>query len=118
MKFHEMPYQRPDPEVLKSRLTALTERLKTSDSYEAAKTVFLEMETLQKHIETMQTLSSIRHSIDTRDEFYDGEEKFWNAAGPELVQGLGEKVIMNAESQLVIRRVADLIFAKGDVSNG
>ena len=84
MKFHEMPYQRPDPEVLKSRLTALTERLKKADSYEAAKAVFLEMETLQKHIETMQTLSSIRHSIDTRDAFYDGEEKFWNEAGPEL----------------------------------
>ena len=84
MKFHEMPYQRPDPGVLKSQLTALTERLKESDSYEAAKTVFLEMETLQKHIETMQTLSSIRHSIDTRDAFYDGEEKFWNEAGPEL----------------------------------
>ena len=84
MKFHEMPYQRPDPEVLKSRLTALTERLKKADSYEAAKAVFLEMETLQKHIETMQTLSSIRHSIDIRDAFYDGEEKFWNEAGPEL----------------------------------
>ena len=84
MKFHEMPYQRPDPGVLKSRLTALTERLKKADSYEAAKAVFLEMETLQKHIETMQTLSSIRHSIDTRDAFYDGEEKFWNEAGPEL----------------------------------
>ena len=84
MKFHEMPYQRPDPEVLKSQLTALTERLKKADSYEAAKAVFLEMETLQKHIETMQTLSSIRHSIDTRDAFYDGEEKFWNEAGPEL----------------------------------
>lgn len=30
------------------------------------------------------TLASVRHTIDTRDEFYDAEETFWNAATPEL----------------------------------
>ena len=49
MKFHEMPYQRPDPKVLKSRLTALTERLKKADSYEAAKAVFGDGNTAKAH---------------------------------------------------------------------
>ncbi|MCD7754156.1 MAG: M3 family oligoendopeptidase, partial [Clostridiales bacterium] len=84
MKFSEMPYERPDLEALKQEQAALTERLKQAKDYETAKQVFLENETLTKHVATQATLASIRHSIDTRDAFYDGEEKFWNAAMPEL----------------------------------
>lgn len=84
MKFSEMPYQRPDLEALKGQLSGLTDRLKAAGSYAEAKTVFLEKEELERHLDTTATLASVRHSIDTRDAFYDGEEKFWNAARPEL----------------------------------
>lgn len=86
MKFSEMPYKRPDPEELKARLTDLTERLRTASSYEEARSVFLEQQELEKHVATLGTLVSIRHSIDTRDKFYDEEEKFWNMTGPELAE--------------------------------
>ncbi|MCD8161106.1 MAG: hypothetical protein LUE61_08035 [Clostridiales bacterium] len=84
MKFSEMKYERPNLDALKGELSALTDRLKNAADYEAAKQVFLEMETLERHISTKSTLASVRHSIDTRDAFYDGESKFWNAAMPEL----------------------------------
>lgn len=84
MKFSEMPYQRPDLQQLKDQLAALTARLQSAADYQAARAVFLETETLAKHIHTLQSLSHIRHTIDTRDAFYDGEERFWNAASPEL----------------------------------
>lgn len=84
MKFSEMPYERPDLEALKGQLSGLTDRLKVAGSYAEAKTVFLEKEELERHLDTTATLASVRHSIDTRDAFYDGEEKFWNAARPEL----------------------------------
>ena len=84
MTFREMPYARPDIEAVKAQFADLTGRLRSAPDYAAAKAVFLEMETLGKHINTLTNLCSIRHSIDTRDEFYDTEEKFWNAAGPEL----------------------------------
>ena len=44
----------------------------------------MENDALERHIQTLATLASTRHSIDTRDAFYDGESKFWNAADPEL----------------------------------
>ena len=84
MTFSEMPYQRPDLDALKSQYNALTDRLRQAADYAAAKEAFLEKETLEKHISTQETLCSIRHSIDTRDEFYNTEKKFWNAAGPEI----------------------------------
>ena len=122
MTFKEMPYERPDIEALKTRLTALTEQLSSAANYAAAKLAFLEMEKLNKHIQTQAVLCSVRHSIDTRDEFYDAEEKFWNAAGPELneytnrwtaallaspfradfARDYGEIIFLNAEIELKI----------------
>ena len=84
MKFSQMPYERPDLEAVKAQLNEFNERLAKAESYESAKAVFLERETYEKHVDTMESLVSIRHSIDTRDEFYDDEMKFWNTSGPVL----------------------------------
>jgi len=84
MKFKDMPYQRPDLDEVKKQITAITEQLKNAKDYAEAKEAFLAKDTLARHVETQATLSSIRHSIDTRDAFYDAEEKFWANASPEL----------------------------------
>ena len=82
--FPEMPYERPDPEALKEKLRELTSRLQAANTYEKARAVFLEKDRLDRHVDTLGTLASVRHSIDTRDEFYDEENKFWNKTWPEL----------------------------------
>jgi len=84
MKFSEMPYHRPALKELTASLSDLTDRLLKANSYDAARTVFLEKESLEKHIATQATLAEIRHTIDTRDSFYDGEMEFWNEALPQL----------------------------------
>ena len=84
MKFSEMTYTRPDPEAVKATLAGLTERLKAARNYQEAREIFLSQQAESRHIHTAATLASVRHSIDTRDEYYDGEEKFWNNFFPEL----------------------------------
>ncbi|MBR1811212.1 MAG: M3 family oligoendopeptidase [Clostridia bacterium] len=84
MKFSEMPYTRPDADAVKKELAAMTEELKAAQDYAAAKAVFLKQQTLEKHIDTLMTLAHIRHTIDTRDAFYDEEEKFFNSVMPEI----------------------------------
>ena len=84
MKFSEMPYTRPDPEAVKTELQALTERLRNARSYQEAREVFLEKEEKAKLVQTLGTLAYVRHAIDTRDEFYDGESTFWDSFGPEI----------------------------------
>ena len=86
MKFKDMKYERPDMEAVKALHAELTERFRNASSYEEAKELFLENEKESKHISTMATLASIRHSIDTRDEFYDAENDFWDGAMPLLNQ--------------------------------
>ena len=69
---------------MKATLAGLTERLKAARNYQEAREIFLSQQAESRHIHTAATLASIRHSIDTRDEYYDGEEKFWNSFFPEL----------------------------------
>ena len=84
MKFSEMPYKRPDPDEVEKEFRDETERLKNAANYTEARAVFLEKEEKERYVDTMGTLAYVRHSIDTRDEFYDGEIEFWDEIGPEF----------------------------------
>ena len=84
LKFSEMPYERPDTDKLKAQISEITKKLEEASSYEEARSAFLEYEKQSKHVETLGTLAHIRHSIDTRDKFYNEEATFWNNATPEL----------------------------------
>ena len=84
MKFSEMPYDRPALDDMINKVKELTEALKSAATYEEAKKVFLEMDQEERHVMTQSTLASIRHSIDTRVEFYKEEDTFWNQAMPQL----------------------------------
>ena len=86
LMFKDMPYERPDAEAVKGQVSDLANRLRAAGSYEEARDVFMEHETLAKHVDTLGNIASIRHSIDTRDEFYDAEREFWDEFMPELAE--------------------------------
>ena len=82
--FKDMPYERPDIEAVKQQMQAETCAFRAARTYEEARQIFLKEEKGDKHLSTLVNLAMIRHSIDTRDTFYDEEVDFWNQAGPEL----------------------------------
>lgn len=84
MKFSEMPYSRPDTEAIKKQLADVTLEFSSAESFEKAESAFLKKDALEKHFSTLFNLASIRHSVNTKDDFYDGEMQFWNKALPEL----------------------------------
>ncbi len=87
MKFSEMPYSRPDKDKVLARIAESVEKLKAADSFEAAEAVFLEADQYSGEIMTLATLASIRHSIDTRDAFYEAESDWWDETSPLLTEG-------------------------------
>lgn len=118
MKFKDMPYERPDFEAAKQTLIELTRRLKEAASYEEAKAVFMESEEGAKHLHTMATLVSIRNSIDTRDEFYDAEQKFMDNAFPELQQYMQAFSVAMLESPYradFSAEFGDLMFVNAEI---
>ncbi len=120
IRFSEIPYSRPDIGGTEAEIQKLTEELRSAASYEEAREIFVRKDALERHIESVSTVAQIRHSIDTRDEFYDGEVMFWNRTFPELQEYLqkwteallsspyraelaeefGEVVFLNAEIEL------------------
>ena len=118
MKFSQMKYQRPDLASLKEQIQSLTAQLRAAQSYMAAKDTFLAKETLCKHIETQSTLASIRHTIDTRDTFYDDEVKFWNGAEPQLEEDLQQWTMAMLESPYrkdFEAEYGDLMFVNAEI---
>ena len=84
MKFSQMEYVRLDVDDIKSQITDIIQEFNNASDYDAAKEAFIDMDKLTRHVDTMSTLAYLRHSIDTRDKFYDDEVTFWNNANPEI----------------------------------
>ena len=98
MKFSEMPYTRPELDDMIATVKKLTEALKAATTYEEARAVFIEMDQEERHMMTQSTLASIRHSIDTRVEFYKEEYKYWNQAMPQLEEYVQQWTLALMES--------------------
>ena len=82
MKFNE--YEHLDLEKIKAEFSRLIESFKKAKNMKGQVVAFDEIIKLRNHIETMQTLVSIRHSIDTNDEFYDKENEYMDEISPIL----------------------------------
>ena len=83
MTFSEIKYERVDIQALKDQIASLTERLRDAADFDQAERCFLEMNDLDgRTLRTMRTVAQIRRDIDTRDEFYDAEMKFYNRELP------------------------------------
>ena len=82
MKFQDFKYERPNFDVQKERLMVLLSQFEDAIDAEQQLDVFSKINKERSYVETMGTLVSIRHSVDTRDEFYDAENTYWDEAGP------------------------------------
>ena len=83
-RFKDLPYVRPDFAKVKTELAAITEKMKNADSYEEAKAAYFDFESIMSDLRDAYTIVSIRHTVDTRDKFYDDENEFLSEAFPEL----------------------------------
>ncbi len=94
MKFTELPYSRPDMAAVCEKLSLLTEKLVQAESAAAQLEIIKEKEALLSAFSTQATIASIRHTIDTRDAFYEAENDFYDENGPLLEEKAQE--FMNA----------------------
>ncbi len=81
MKFNEMTYTRPDFEEAKKNYEELFKNFKDQSLEEQIATIN-EWNKESDDFATNATLCSVRHSIDTRDEFYEKETEYFDEVGP------------------------------------
>lgn len=87
MKFKDYAYERPNMTKVKEKFSELLKNFATAETFEAQDGYMAEINDLRNNLETMMTLVSIRHSIDTNDEFYEKENDFMDETTP-VYQGL------------------------------
>jgi M3 family oligoendopeptidase len=99
MKFDDYRYERPDVDKLKKDFAHLLEGLKDTATLDVQKSSVSAINTLRNEFDTMQTLVSVRHSIDTTDEFYKAEQEFMDEIGPVVQEYITDyyKALVNSK---------------------
>ncbi len=83
MKFNEYVYKRPNIEEIGNKLQVLIEEFGKSDAQRQIE-IMSEFFKFTDDFSSMATIASIRHSIDTKDEFYINEQEYLDENGPLL----------------------------------
>ncbi|MCI8715982.1 MAG: M3 family oligoendopeptidase [Oscillospiraceae bacterium] len=91
MKFQDMPYTRPDLEQIKKDSAAVLERMESAASAAEQLAAYMDYEEQKKVVDTACTLAYVRHTINTKDAFYEKENDFADEIGPAL-QELSQKI--------------------------
>lgn len=120
MKFQDYRYERPNYDEIKTQMERAFAKMENAETAEAQLEAIKGINKLRSHLQTMQTISNIRHTIDTTDAFYDGENNYWDQQSPHyqaldsafyqklvdskfrdaLVDELGEVLLQKAENAL------------------
>ena len=82
MKFSDFKYERPNYEAVKKEMESLISDIQNSQEFSQQLEVINKINHFRSEIESMATIASIRHSINTKDEFYDKEQEYWDEFAP------------------------------------
>lgn len=80
--FSDFAYERPDTEAIGTAFTECVDRFSAATSVDEAESLLHELYGIRNRFETMRELASIRHTIDTKDSFYEEEQSFFDKEGP------------------------------------
>ena len=83
-KFSTLEYKRPDLEAHKTKLTQWKTAVEQAASYNALRKLILEMDRENRELSTQYSIAHVRHTLDTRDEFYEAEVQYLQDTLPTL----------------------------------
>ena len=84
MLFSDMPYVRPDLDLLREKIEEHVEELKAAKNFAEADEAFASLEKVCSGVATAVSLCYVRHSVNTEDEFYAAEKAFMDEAMPQI----------------------------------
>ena len=76
IRFSEIQYQRPDVEALKALIGEATQKVREAGNPGEIRDAYYELQEMENTVDSMYTVAHIRNTINTADEFYDGEMKW------------------------------------------
>lgn len=119
MKFSEMPYIRPDIEALKKLAGEVVARLDGASSAKEQLEAYYTFEEASKAVETMGTIAYIRHTINTKDEFYTAEQDWMDEVMPqleELTQQVNLALLRSPFRKELSEELGELLFTNMEIA--
>ena len=83
-KFSTLEYKRPDLEARREKLAQWKTAAERAESYAALRALMLEIDRESCELSTQYSIAYIRHTLDTRDEFYETEMQYLQDTLPTL----------------------------------
>jgi len=84
-KFSELKYERPDSEQVIKDLRETAEKIRAAQSGEEVLSHIMEHEQRDQQLSTLLSLVNIRHTLDTRDAFYEKENEWIGQTMPTIL---------------------------------
>ncbi|MEG1181163.1 MAG: M3 family oligoendopeptidase, partial [Oscillospiraceae bacterium] len=119
MKFCEYEYKRPNIDALCEKYTALCEKMAAANTLDEAVACVMEHERMTMEFVSDAELAEIRHTIDTRDKFYDEEKEYIAANTPRLTERMNAFLMMLLTSKLkpeLEKRFPKVLFTNAEMS--
>lgn len=82
MKFEQYKYERPNYEIYKNEILNLIKKFKVEKSSANQLSIVRKINKMRNSLESMSTIASIRHDVNTDDKFYNEERDYWDTYGP------------------------------------
>ncbi len=120
MKFSEFPYARPDIDGIKNELTRLVEVFNQATSAQEQLDIIKKYHDFSDETDSMMQLVYIRHSVDTKDAFYEKEQEFLNNAIPEIQEFSVQfsKALLDSKFRSELEgKLGKLIFQQAELAN-
>ncbi len=117
MKFQDYKYERPNMEDIKARFNGALEGFKNAKSKAHQLSAIKTMNQIRFDFNTMARIANIRHTINTKDEFYDKEKSFFNEQGPimsSLVNNYYKALLDSSFKDELKKDLGDLLFKKAE----
>ena len=84
-KFSELKYERPDSEQVVKDLRETAEKIRAAQSGEEVLSLIMEHEQRDQQLSTLLSMVNIRHTLDTRDAFYEKENEWIGQTMPTIL---------------------------------
>ena len=119
MAFDNYKYERPQLEEMSKDFQSMLSAFKSASDLNTALESFEKISTLRNEFSTMYNLAHIRHTINTKDNFYEEEQNYFDKNGPmfqELVTQFYHALLASPYKSELKKKWGDQLFVLAELS--
>lgn len=119
MNFNDFEYKRPELEAVSKKFADLLGQFSSAEDADQANQYFAEIADLRSDFMSMYSIAHIRHTVNTKDDFYEKEQTYFDSALPsyqELVTEFYKALIATPYREAIEEKWGSQLFVLAELS--